>query len=58
MSALCAVCAHHVSILERAAQLRVLESEEIEFIVSFDLYKSGMMESSDFRDAANRYFQK
>ena len=51
------ICEHHVSILSDATKMRVLNSDEIEFWWSYDLFKHGLMMEDDFRIVAQKYFQ-
>lgn len=52
-----AICEHHIDILMEASKLRRLNSEELEFWVSFDLFNCGLMEEIDFRAEAQKYIQ-
>lgn len=52
-----AICEHHICILMEATKLRRLNSDELEFWVSFDLFNCGLMEEIDFRAEAEKYIQ-
>lgn len=49
------ICEHHVSILSDATKVRILQSDEIEFWVSYDLFMHGLMLENDFRVVAQKY---
>lgn len=50
-----AICEHHISILMKATKLRRLNSDELEFWVSYDLFMHGLMLEDDFRVVAQKY---
>lgn len=49
------ICEHHISILMNATKLRRLNSDELEFWASYDLFMHGLMLENDFRVVAQKY---